>query len=151
MKTLMSFFIALFLYQFCISNNNNQINIIHNKEISNFSNSLSNNYKIQKKKDSIQNIVINTIYNLTEIKSYFHKVDSIFKGKMHAKIIIFSNPTKAEPYYWVQVGIDNGLRFDTEYNFYIYVKKNIEVKYYDAFNDKIITLEEWRKSSLKIK
>lgn len=91
----------------------------------------------------VENEVYKKIMELTEMKSYFKKVDSLFKGGNHATIIISSKPSKDEPFYWVQVGVNDGDRVVPEYNFYVYTK-NMEVKFYDSIDDKILTLSEWR-------
>jgi len=58
-------------------------------------------------------------------------------------IIINKRPDKTFLYYWFQVGVDNGLRFQPVYNFYVN-KRNLEIKYYNTFDDSIVSLKEWR-------
>jgi hypothetical protein len=79
------------------------------------------------------------------VKYYSHRLDSVSKGKAKSLLIIAKKPDKAEPYYWVQVGNNSGGRFIARYNFFVYKKKGLEVKFYDTMNDSIITLQEWRK------
>ena len=58
-------------------------------------------------------------------------------------ISINKRPDKKFSYYWLQAGVDDGARFQPVYNFYI-KKESLEVSYYDAPNDSIISLKEWR-------
>lgn len=94
--------------------------------------------------DSIEeNKVYKLIFDLIETKCYFRKIDSLYQNKAHAIVIIASKPTKEEPYYWVQVGVNDGNRIVPEYNFYVYPKK-MKVMFYDTLNDRILTLKQWR-------
>jgi hypothetical protein len=102
--------------------------------------------KLEINKDTmLENRVYKAILELPEIKSYSHKLDSLSKGKQRMTALIKSTPSKEEPYYWVQIGANNGDRLIVEYNFYIYPNENLEVKYYDTINEEIISLNEWRK------
>ena len=96
----------------------------------------------------VENKVYKKIMELTEMKNYFKRVDSLFKGNKKATVLISSTPSKEEPFYWVQVGINDGDRIVPEYNFYVY-PNNMEVKFYDAINDEILTLNQWRNKNKK--
>ena len=93
----------------------------------------------------IDNDIYNVIKKIPEIKVYFQRLESISKNKAHALIIIARKPTKNEPYYWVQVGYNSEGRFVTDFNFFVYRKKRLEVRFYDTVIDLPITLKEWRK------
>lgn len=47
--------------------------------------------------------------------------------------------------YWIKVGHDNGSSLVSQFNFYVDTL-TYEIKYLDTQTDKILTLEEWRKS-----
>lgn len=63
---------------------------------------------------------------------------------------IFESPQENDKdYYWIKVGEgDIGLsekKFKTDYNFFIY-PKNFEIKYYNQKENKLISIEEWRRN-----
>jgi hypothetical protein len=78
----------------------------------------------------------------------FH-ADSLY-GNMgvHPAMMIVADPTKEAPYYWVQVGINDGDRLTPEYNFYVY-PPIMEVKFLDTMMDEVIAISEWRKRRKK--
>lgn len=88
-----------------------------------------------------------TLYNivsvLKEVKALIAKTNSIASNQK-VNIIITKRPDKEFLYYWIQAGVDDGLRFQPVYNFYINPKSLI-IFYYNTTNDSIIPLSEWRK------
>lgn len=82
------------------------------------------------------------IGNIVEVTKLIKKVNSESPNRKPI-IIINKRPNKEFLYYWVQVGIDNGIQFQPVYNFYV-KKTNLEVSYYDAPNDSIMSLKKWR-------
>jgi hypothetical protein len=95
-------------------------------------------------KDTVEKI-FDKISDLPEIKAYFNRVDSLFKGRdIKAQIILEGEPSASKQYYWMQVGINNQIKFTPEYNFYVYPEK-MEVKFLDTMTDRIISLAQWRK------
>jgi hypothetical protein len=48
-------------------------------------------------------------------------------------------------YYRIQAGNNMETHFATRYHFYVYVKPQVEIRYYDIFNDEEMSLDEWRK------
>ena len=106
--------------------------------------SANNKMKIAVGDDTtVEDRVIDRVYNLPEVRAKDSFIDSITKHKNGISLIIFKYPTKINPYYWVQAGYDNKLRFEPYYNFYVY-KENLEVKFYDTITGDILTLEQWR-------
>lgn len=65
-------------------------------------------------------------------------------------VSIFESPQiNDKDYYWIKVGENTGFQpedFVTQFSFFIYPQKNFEIKYYDEKNNKLMTIEEWRKS-----
>ena len=68
------------------------------------------------------------------------------KGK---SVSIFESPqTNDKDYYWIKVGKSTGYLpedLKTEFSFFIY-PKDFTIKYYDEKNNKLLTIDEWRKS-----
>lgn len=95
---------------------------------------------------NLDDIVLDKIYKITEVRKKDHFVDSITNHKHGISMIILQRPNAKEPYYVVQVGYNNEIRFEPYYTFYVY-KKNLVIKFYDTIPGEIITLEEWRKRS----
>ena len=60
-------------------------------------------------------------------------------------IMIVEKPTAQKPYYWVKVGYDSELRFETYFNFYVY-RKGLVMKFLDtATEEDVFGLQEWRR------
>lgn len=68
------------------------------------------------------------------------------KGK---SVSIFESPqTNDKDYYWIKVGESTGFQpedLKVEFSFFIY-PKDFAIKYYDEKNNKLMTIDEWRKS-----
>jgi hypothetical protein len=108
----------------------------------------SNEASVNRGDKSADEIVYQKIFDLPEMKKYFKDVDSIYSNKKHAIIIINSRPTHEEPFYWIQVGINDDDQFRPRFNFYVY-QKDYVVKFYDTVNDEVLTLEKWRKKKVE--
>lgn len=85
-------------------------------------------------------------YNRTKI---FKMIFEIPEAK-DKSVWIFESPQENDKdYYWIKVGEgDIGLsekKFKTDYNFFIY-PKNFEIKYYNQKENKLISIEEWRRN-----
>lgn len=119
----------------------------HKKELSNH---IDNSKEVDKSQSSLtdsllKDFVLDKIGNLPEVKAKQKFADSITNTKRSITILIAKTPSEAEPYYWVQVGYDNTIRFQPFYNFYIY-KKDLSIKYFDPLTNKTMSLKEWRKN-----
>jgi len=58
----------------------------------------------------------------------------------------FSNGISEDgTYYWIQVGNNMETHFATWYHFYVYITPQVEIKYYDVFDDEVKSLDQWRK------
>lgn len=102
--------------------------------------------------DTIKNTITvyqgeDTLYNIVgrieEVKGLIKKINSKSSNEK-VSIIINKRPDRTFLYYWLQVGVDDGSRFQPVYNFYI-IKRNLEIKYYDTSDDSIVSLKEWRR------
>jgi hypothetical protein len=81
---------------------------------------------------------------LTEVKERAKYLEKQTEGKRHLQIWIADTPSIKQPYYYVQVGEDNGTNFVTHFNFYVY-PDSMRIMYYDTQNDTELTLDKWRK------
>jgi|ERR1700694_250681 len=91
--------------------------------------------------------VLDAIRKLPEVIVREKYLDSLTNHKGRISVMVVSKPQKTQSYYWVKVGYDNELRFETYYNFYVYsVAGNLEIKYYDVISGKPISLKEWRRN-----
>lgn len=98
--------------------------------------------------DSTQ-LVYDAVEHLPEIKAYMLHADSLYGSKgVPPAMMIVADPTKETPYYWVQVGINDGDRLTPEYNFYVYPPK-MGVKFLDTMKDEVISIQEWRRRRKK--
>ncbi len=92
----------------------------------------------QNREDTLYNIVEKII----EVKNLVGKINAK-SSNQKVSIIINKEADKEFLYYLLQVGVDDELRFQPLYNFYI-KKESMEVSYYNTINDSIISLKEWR-------
>jgi tetratricopeptide (TPR) repeat protein len=93
-------------------------------------------FKVCDSDDENRNKVIELVRILPEVKDKYEK---------NAGISILEAPKdNGKNYYWVNFHEDNSMFFKTEYDFFIY-QKTFEIKYFDKKNNKIMSLEEWRK------
>jgi len=100
-----------------------------------------------KKKASLEDRIIDTIFKLPEVQRRITYVEKQTHNKRHIQIGILSKPNKKEPFYIVQVMEDNGMTMYTHFNFYVYLKNDFLIKYLDTMHDDaLLTLKQWRKS-----
>jgi hypothetical protein len=90
--------------------------------------------------------VVSLIMNLDEVKRKSAMVVKESKGKRHLSTYIETPPTATDPYYWVKVAEDNGGSYVTYYSFEVRAKTHA-IKYYDAMQDSLISLSQWRKTT----
>ncbi len=93
----------------------------------------------------LENKILDTIINLSEVKARARYIKIKTKGKRKLQYTIWGKPAKQNPYYWIKVMEDNGTSYYTHFNFYVY-PKNFAIQFYDVINDTAINLSEWRKS-----
>jgi hypothetical protein len=94
---------------------------------------------------ALENKITDIIFELPEVKKRADYIENETKGKRHLSIWINQTPDKnKEKCYWVKVGEDNGTNLVTHFNF-IVSPENLEIKYYDVENDKIISINTWRR------
>jgi len=101
------------------------------------------------KPDSVdqENQIVDLILNIEEVKRKSIRVKQLSKGKRHLSVYVENPPTPSEPYYWVKVAEDNGDNYVTYYTFTVN-NKTRSISYYDAVQDSLISLSQWRKSTL---
>ncbi|MFH6994508.1 hypothetical protein [Flavobacterium sp. FlaQc-48] len=84
----------------------------------------------------------------TNRNKIFKMIFDMPEAKKKAVFIFESPQTNDKDYYWVKVGEQTGYQpedFKAEYSFFIY-PKDFQIKYYDEKNNKVMSIEEWRKS-----
>jgi len=87
---------------------------------------------------------MDTIMRLPEIKEDDLYIRQKTKGKRHLFPMIYGDPDKEHPYYWVVVGEDNGMSFVTHFTFYVYTNGR-KILYHDNFADTTVDLSVWRR------
>lgn len=89
-----------------------------------------------------------TLYTLvgkiSEVKKLIASTNKTSPDKK-VSIMITQRPDVKFVYYWMQVGIDDKIRFQPVYNFYIN-PKTYNVIFYDTAKDSLITIDKWRKT-----
>jgi len=93
----------------------------------------------------IVNRIMNKLLNLREVKQKDVFVDSLTNHKKGITMRVIGKPEKLKKYYWIAVGYDSDLRFETYYNFYVW-PDNMLVKYLDPISGKALTMLEWRRT-----
>ena len=88
------------------------------------------------------------VMRLPEVKESNAYIRQHTKDKRKLFPIIYGEPTRERPFWWVAVGEDNGMSFVTYFGFFVYVKSG-EILYYDTLKDTAIDLRSWRKSRIK--
>ena len=89
--------------------------------------------------------ITNKLFALPEVKMKNIFVDSLTNHKKGISMRVMQKPDKLKKYYWIAVGYDSDLRFETYYNFYIW-PDNMIIKYLHPYNGRALTLADWRKS-----
>lgn len=98
--------------------------------------------KSTKNKDDI---AIDQIMALPEIKQKNIEVETNSKGKRHLSGYVVNLPTSKDPYYWVDIAEDNGDSYVTYYTFAV-DNRDLDIKYYDPLQDSLISIEQWRET-----
>lgn len=86
--------------------------------------------------------IFEMVMALPEVKERSAYVDKESKGERHLAALLYASPDANDNYYWVKVGEDNGFAFVTHFHFYVYPNRSI--RYYDAANDTVMDLSDWR-------
>ena len=86
---------------------------------------------------------MDTVMRIPEIRAADLYIRHETKGKRHLFSMIYGDPDKENPYYWVVVGEDNGMSFVTHFTFYVYIKSG-KILYYDSFKGTRMELQSWR-------
>ncbi len=84
------------------------------------------------------------ISNLSKVKKMDGELSSNPTKPQHLSYILLKEPSKEFKYYWIQVGVNGPVRFETLFNFHINSKTK-EIYYYDALEDKRIPVKQWEK------
>ena len=93
---------------------------------------------------NIEDIIIDTIFKLPEIKKRAKYIEEQTKGKRRLKIWVADTPNLPDQqYYWIKVGEDNGTNLVTHFNFYVY-PDSMRIMYFDTQRDSELTLKKWR-------
>ncbi len=98
------------------------------------------------KDTSIQGQLTAAILKLPELKREALLLDSTSKGKTKLAATLSDTPLETDNLYNVKVSEKTGNESKVRYDFYI-DKDTREIKLYDAGEDRLITLDEWRKSN----
>lgn len=93
--------------------------------------------------DTIYKLVL-SLPEVTKRARYIHEQT---KGARHLEVMIAESPNNVVDYYWVKAGEDNEGNYITHFNFYVFPKKNWEIKYFDTEKDTLLKLEDWRKEN----
>ena len=100
-----------------------------------------------------QGIDADTIYklilSLPEVTKRARHINEQTKGKRHLEIMIAESPNTISDYYWVKAGEDSENAYVTHFNFFVFPKRNWEIKYFDNVRDTLLNLEDWRKENRK--
>jgi hypothetical protein len=91
---------------------------------------------------------LDTVMRLPEIVEDNNYIQRKTKEKRKLFPLIYGEPDKEHPYYWVAVGEDNGMSFVTHFSFRVNATSGT-VKYYDAFTGQVLDLWRWRKTLRK--
>ena len=98
--------------------------------------------------------LIGKIYRLPEVREKESYLKKLTKGKGHISLIINERQRKGNPFYFIQVGYDNSLRFEVYFNFRI-KKEDIEhgniesCLYIMNDNSDFMPLLKWRSKTSK--
>jgi hypothetical protein len=91
-----------------------------------------------------EKFAMDTIMRLPEIKEDNLYIRRETKGKRQLFPLIYGDPDKEHPYYWVVVGEDNGMCFVTHFTFYVYTNGR-KILYHYNFSDSTVDLNIWRR------
>src|ERR1700722_20238823 len=76
---------------------------------------------------------IDMVIRLPEVKESNRYILTHSKDKRKLFAMIYGEPTRKNPYWWVAVGEDNGMCFVTHYGFLVYIKSG-KIFYVDTLN-----------------
>ena len=93
---------------------------------------------------NLENKIIDTIFQLKEIRDRQKYIEQQTKGARHLQIWIADKPNLTNKYYWIKVGEDNGTNLVKHFNFDVY-PDSMRIMFFDTQDDKEITLKDWRK------
>ena len=110
---------------------------------------LFSNAQSKNKQTALENKILDTILSLPEVRQEEKMIEQLSKNSRHLSDVIYQRPGKDFNYYWVKVWEDNGGAYATHFNFYVH-PNTLEIKFYDAINDKLLDLKTWRKLRRKI-
>jgi len=104
--------------------------------------------KVGTKQVLTKEMAIKMVMRLPEVRkaNAYILQHSIDKRKIFA--MIYGEPTRQQPYYWVAVGEDNGMCFVTHFGFHVYIRTG-RILYVDTINGTAIDLRTWRKGRTK--
>ena len=98
---------------------------------------------IHANKDAREEKIMGKRLRIPEIKERNRFIDSLTKHEHGISFRTMERPTSDDDYYWIQAGFDRQDRFETYYNFYIYLP-NLNIKSLDPVSNKVYSLAEWR-------
>lgn len=84
------------------------------------------------------------VMNLPEVKRISLSIDSARKSKNNVTAVIEQNPSNDDPYYGITIKDKNAKQDDKLFQFFVDPGTN-QIKIYDAGEDRLISLAEWRK------
>lgn len=93
---------------------------------------------------NIETRMMDTIFSLPEMKELDKYLRKETKGERSLKLWIAGTPEDSDGYYYVKAGEDNGDNYVAHHNFLI-DPKTMTIKYDDVVNEKLVTLDEWRR------
>lgn len=93
---------------------------------------------------NLENEIIDTIFQLKEIKDRQKYIEQQTKGERHLQIWVADKPNLTNKYYWIKVGEDNGTNLITHFNFDVY-PDSMRIMFFDTQDGKEISLKEWRR------
>jgi len=94
--------------------------------------------------NGIVDSMITKLLELPEVRKANSYIDSFTHHVHGVSAILMSKPNMNLKHYWIAVGYNGSLRFETYYNFYVWPRTMI-IKYLDIKSGKPLTLTEWRR------
>jgi hypothetical protein len=88
---------------------------------------------------------LDTVMRLPEIIDENDYIQRKTKEKRKLFPLLYGEPDKDHPYYWVAVGEDNGMSFVTHFGFHVDATSGT-IHYYDALTGEVLDLRSWRKT-----
>lgn len=91
--------------------------------------------------------LIKLITDLDEVKRKSIQVKKESNGKRHLSTYMDDSPAADDTDYWMKVAEDNGDSYVTYYTFAV-DKKTRQIRFYDVLQDSLISLNQWRKTTV---